>query len=209
MAEKEVDALLERMSKIATAVNAFKSETVQQAALAALVAAFEAGSAVRKPAAPPRDDSDVSGEPADQDGGDEANASGKSGKVRRRAKTSSGASSSVIVPVRDLDLRPNGVESFDEFIAKKRPRDNQEKYAVAVYYLEQIAAINPVTLGHLAAVFKQTAGWRESGNIASGVPVTAKRKNTINPVDLNDLKTTPHGRNFVEHDIPHMAAKKA
>jgi len=209
MAEQEVDALLARMPQIAEAVNAFKSESVQQAALTALVAAFEAGSAIRKPSASPRGDSEAPVDSADEAGGEEAAATGKSGKVRRRAKASNSASSSVVVPVRDLDLRPKGVESFDEFIAKKQPRDNQEKYAVTVYYLEQIAAINPITLGHLAAVFKQTAGWRESGNIASGVRVTAKRKNTINPADFNDLKTTPHGRNFVEHDLPHKTATKA
>jgi len=208
MAEQEVDALLERMPKIATAVNAFKSESVQQAALAAVVAAFEVGVTTRKPAAPLAPDSDVSDEQSDGKNGREDGSAAKS-RGRRRTKAVGSALSSAVVPVRDLDLRPKGAESFDEFIAKKQPRDNQEKYAVAVYYLEQVAAISPITLGHIAAVFKQTSGWRESGNVASGVRVTAKRKNTINTVDLNDLKTTPHGRNFVEHDLPPKTAKKA
>jgi hypothetical protein len=41
MAQEDLDALLSRMDAIAKAVNAFTSETVQQEAFSALVAAFE------------------------------------------------------------------------------------------------------------------------------------------------------------------------
>jgi len=37
--------------------------------------------------------------------------------------------------------------------------------------------------------------------------MTAHRKNWIDTADLDDLKTTPHGRNFVEHDLPRKKAE--
>ena len=46
MAQEDLDVLLSRMDGIAKAVNAFTSESVQQEAFAALVAAFELGRGV-------------------------------------------------------------------------------------------------------------------------------------------------------------------
>lgn len=205
MAEKEVDALLERMSKIATAVNAFKSESVQQAALAALVSAFETGAVHRQKSVP------AAAERLDEvEAVDEGNGVAAPTKRRRRAKGSGsvGASTEKIQPVRDLDLRPKGRESFDDFIATKQPHDNQEKFTVAIFYLEQIAKISPITLGHVGAVFRQTKGWREPGNLRSGVRMTAHRKNWLDTSDMTNLRTTAHGRNFVEHDLPAQPKKK-
>lgn len=211
MAEEDVDALLARMSQMAEAVNAFKSEEVQQAALAALIAAFESGGSAKKShrdAADLKPRSTVADESAFAGSGEgEDQAPDTASRRKRRPRTSNGAKSS-IQPVRDLNLRPVDKESFDAFVEKKQPRDNQERFAVALYYLEEVAQVAPVTVAHIAAVFKQTSGWREPGNLVSGLKMTGHRKNTINTSDLNDLRTTPHGRNFVEHDLPHKSAKK-
>lgn len=203
MAEQEVDALLERMTKIATAVNAFKSETVQQAALAALVTAFEQGT-VHRPkstanAAPP--------EGAER--GVDVDTASTTSKRRRPAKTSSASGANEKVQaVRDLDLRPKGVQSFDDFAAEKKPRDNQERFVLAIYWLEQVAKVSPITLGHVSATFKQTSGWREPGNVRVGVRMTAHRKNWLETSDMTNLRTTSHGRNFVGHDMPVLSKKK-
>ncbi|WP_294289088.1 hypothetical protein [uncultured Sphingomonas sp.] len=198
MAVEELTALLSHMDEIANAVNRFESEEVQKSAFAALVAAFEGVQGPRPSKAPSSAEAPPSDEISDKS--DDTQSDSVPKKRRRKINGSSGRSS--VVPVRDLDLRPTGKTAFVDFIAEKKPKDNQERYAVAVYYLEHILELQPVTSGHVAAVFKQTAHWRESGNISSGLRVTARRKNTINTSDLNDLHTTPHGRNFIEHDLP-------
>ena len=201
MAEQEMDALLERMAKIAAAVNAFKSETVQQAAFAALVAAFDQGAAHRRK--PPEDAASPTN--AEQSAGTKAKS--KSPKGRRQAKSATGTGEK-LQAVRDLDLRPNGAQSFEDFVAEKQPRDNQEKFVITVYWLEQIAKVSPITLGHISAVFKQTNGWREPGNVRVGVQMTAHRKNWLDTSDMANLRTTSHGRNYVGHDMPAVAKKK-
>jgi len=140
MAEQEVDALLERMPKIAEAVNSFKSEAVQQAALSALIGAFEAKFIkVVSHNSPPRLDevssSAVITEGVEDVGGSEERTPVEGGAKKTR-RTKGGASYSPVQVVRDLNLRPNGSASFDEFVKQKNPSDNQEKFAVAVYYLE-------------------------------------------------------------------------
>ncbi|KGB58269.1 hypothetical protein [Sphingopyxis sp. LC363] len=205
MAEQDIDALLARMPKIATAVNAFKSESVQQAAFDALVLAFgitgdnlknAEESPIRQAKTPKQ--TQTTRQAADSE---------NSGRQKRKSRATAGNAGATIAPVKDLNLRPKGVESFDDFVAKKLPRDNQEKFTVAVYWLEEVAKISPVTLAHLAAVFKQTSGWREPRNLKAGVQMTGFRKNTIDTSDMNNLRTTPHGRNFVEHDLPSKPAK--
>lgn len=205
MAEQDIDALLERMPKIAAAVNAFESEGVQQSAFEALVAAFGVGSRNHQNSEHASNRRAKTPEPPPEQ--EEEDAAENQGRQKRKARATGGSTGTSIAPVKDLNLRPKDVESFDDFVAKKLPRDNQEKFAVAVYWLEEIAKINPITLPHLAAVFKQTSGWRESGNLRKGVQMTGFRKNTINTSDLNNLCTTPHGRNFVEHDLPAKSTK--
>ena len=207
MAAEEVDALLARMAQIAEAVNAFKSESVQAVALEALLVAFQDGRGHGKTVAK-TEMAQQSSAVADEQEEPEEKREGNGSRKRRRGKQT-GGSRGAVQPVRDLNLRPAGRESFDDFVAMKNPRDNQERFATAVYYLEEIAGIGPITLSHLAAVFKQTAGWREPGNLHHGVRMTAVRKNTIDTSDWENLRTTPHGRNFVEHDLPRKADKKS
>lgn len=206
MAGEELDALLGRMTQISSAVNAFKSESVQQAAFEALVSAFQHGVAAKAPMQPSTKKADTEEVLA----GTQSDAEVPAPKTKKRSKSKAtgGGTSGAVTPVRDLDLRPKGLQSFDDFIALKQPKDNQERFAVAVYYLEQIAGISGIGLGHMAAVFKQTAGWREPQNVRSGVQMTAHRKNTIDSSDFANLRTTPHGRNFVEHDLPAKSKAK-
>lgn len=202
MTEARLDALLNRIEKIAKAVNSFSSDAVQQRAFDTLIAAFDSDLAPSKSAPPPNAPTvpTADAQPAQT----EKKRGGGSSKKKRETP----AAKSAPKIIRDLNLRPAGKPSFDDFVAEKQPRDNQEKFLVAIYYLEQIAGIQPVSDAHVGTVFRMTGGWREPGNLGSGLRMTAHRKNTIDTSDLEDLKTTPHGRNFVEHDLPHQKKTK-
>jgi hypothetical protein len=44
--------------------------------------------------------------------------------------------------------------------------------------------------------------WREPSDLLAALRVTASRKGTIDTTNVDDLRTTPRGRDFVEHDLP-------
>lgn len=193
MAKDDFEALLGRMPEIAEAVNAFESESIQREALRTLVESFM-GSPAAAPAAP--------GQP--QGGNPEAIAKEKS----TRKKKSSGRSSAYAPKlIKTLDLNPKGRMSFREFVDEKQPKSNEDKYAVIVYYLQHELEISGITLDHIATTFRLTPEWKEPRNVQSGITTAASRKGTIDTRDYDDLRTTPHGRNFVEHELPPKKAK--
>jgi hypothetical protein len=208
MAEEELDALLARMPQIAEAVNAFSSETVQQEAFSALVEAFAGGtrSTKRKAAGA----SDLSSDthtvsevlPPVETPPAAGRSNGKSVPGKRR-----GGGGKSFKLVRDLDLKPAGKKSFAEFAAEKMPRSNEDKYAVVIYYFEQVLGMSGIGVDHVGTVFRLTPDWREPGDLHAGLKMAASRKGTINTANYSDLRTTPHGRNFVEHDLPSKKSK--
>jgi len=201
MAHEEFSSLLERMPEIAAAVNSFQSEEIQREAFQALVATFNATAGVggQRPLPP----SETTGQtPAPDPGGPTkpSDAPKKKSRSRRGPYTPK--------LVKDLDLAPAGKRSFSEFIAEKQPRSNEDKYAVIVYYLQHEAEVSAISFDHVATVFRLTPDWKEPKNVRSGVTTAASRKGTIDTADYNDLRTTPHGRNFVEHELPQTKGPK-
>ena len=192
MPEDEISQLLQYMPKIAEVVNAFSSEAVQQQAFDALIAAW-AGAEMPGQGLGRTEESVKSGEK-----GKEGSPTTRAERGARKRKAPSTSSSAV----KDLDLRPAGKTSFDDFVAEKQPKSNEDKYAVVVYWLEQIVGLSPITAEHVGAVFRLTKAWKEPTSVRTGLSVVGVRKGTIDTSDMNSLATTPTGRNFVEHDLP-------
>jgi hypothetical protein len=199
MAEKEFGDLLKRMGEIAKAVNAFTSEAVQGEAFATLVSALNdqhddggpgRATDVGNPSAPPA-----------------TKVAGAAAKVRNGKRENSGASKATKID-RDLDLHPSGKQSFADFIAEKQPSSNQDKFAVIVYYLEQILEHPRVSVSQIHTVFRLTSGWREPTDLEGALRVAATRKATIDTADLENITTTAQGRNFVQHDLPPKSGRK-
>jgi hypothetical protein len=109
--------------------------------------------------------------------------------------------------VKDLDLNPNNKQSFDDFIKEKEPKSNEDKYPAVTYYLSEILEVGKVTIDHIGTVFRLTKSWKEPTDLAAGLRVASSRKGTIDTSSYDDIKVTPAGRNFVEHDLP--ATKKS
>lgn len=199
MARQEFDKLLESMPEIADVVNSFHSETVQKEAFTSLLSAFWGNSTM---STGPGDTSTHDEERATVEAGGETDASPSKRSAGRRKKERYEPKF-----IRDLDLTPPDKKSFRDFIDEKRPKTNEEKYVVTVYYLQYELGLNAVTLDHVASVFRLTPGWKEPANIRSGITTTSSRKGTIDTASFSDLKTTPHGRNFVEFQLPHKGKK--
>jgi hypothetical protein len=199
MADADFDGLLKRMPEIAQVVNAFQSEAVQREAFLSLVEALSGRPHIthRHPPEPEHRKEAPVEEPVRTRNTDAQGSEAKRNGRRRRESIRPAPKL-----IRDLDLSPSGKKSFQHFIEEKRPKSNEDKYAVIVYYLQHELELNPVKLDHIFSVFRLTPGWKEPANILSGITTAASRKSTIDTGDLDDLKTTPQGRNFVEHELP-------
>lgn len=211
MSTEDLDALLERMPKIAEAVNAFNSETVQQEAFVSLVAAFNGKTARRLSEALPNVKAIVEDEPTlPTDSVFENDVAANGGSQQKRTRKKSNGSKSDWTMVKGLDLFPEGKKSFEDFIAEKQPSSNQDRFPVIIYYLSETLGISPVTKNEVGTVFRLMApsGWQEPTNLTTGLQMAAHRKATIDSSSMDDLKITPTGRNFVLHKLPPKAATK-
>jgi hypothetical protein len=202
MAQDDLDALLARMDAIAKAANAFSSETLQKEAFAAMIAAFEGRrlTAQQDPAphVPPEPHRSEPVHPEATDTQQHIPAGEKAAKTKKPSKDVRFEWKMV----KDLDLHPKGKPSFDEFVEDKKPSSNEDKYVVVVYYLKEILGTQSATIHQVGTVFRLMKTWKVPTDVANGLRVAAYRKGTLDTTNYEDIKLTPAGLNFVEHDLP-------
>jgi len=202
MALDDLDALLARMDAMAKAANAFTSEAVQKDAFAAMIAVFEGKrhSVLHKspphssPEPQPAEPAGISTTPIQPLARDRERAA----KAKSVSKDSRGGWK----VVKDLNLHPEGKQSFEAFLEEKKPSSNEDKYAAIVYYLKEIIGTPTVTIHQVGTIFRMMKAWKEPTQLAHGLKVVASRNNTLDTKNLEAIDITPHGRNFVEHDLP-------
>jgi hypothetical protein len=182
------DSLLAEMPRIAEAVKVFP-EALQAQAFDALMAELKDRNA-------PIKTSETGGRKSTRRraGRTRAKAPGEDRKSTRRRATSPSA-------VRDLDLAPTGETSLKDFVAEKQPKTNHDKNVVSVYYLAEVLKVHGVAVDHVFTCYKDMR-WREPGNLANSLALTANRKRFLDTASLDDIKLTPAGRNHVDHDLP-------
>jgi hypothetical protein len=207
------DQLLSAMPRIVEVVNRFSSEENQRVALRALVRAFgvPAEPPVRGEAAEPS--LSIVPPPADGQAAGHDNREavldapvGAAATGRRRTRKSAAKKS--WSRARDLNFRPAGKPSLRDFAAEKDPASNFEKNVVAVYYLEEVLALDAIDVGHVLAVYTE-CGWRSPSDPENSLLVTASRKNWLETSDMKAIRLAYQGRNTVEYDLPRASAKKS
>ena len=193
MGQHSIDFLLTRMPEIATAVNAFSSETIQKQAFSALLSALSDDHPGLKRLAP---ESPLATEISQQ---------------LRLPEPQNDETGPAGIPStqREAFAPAAGKLSFNDFIAWKRPSDNQSRFAVAVYWLKEHAGALTISSEDLRQLFGATKDWREPRNLNSALSVCASRKSTIDASKRSDIKLTPKGRHFVENELPRLTRKRA
>jgi hypothetical protein len=141
-----------------------------------------------------------------EQGGDNKKSKTTKAKVAKKTKTSSKNKSSTPTLIKDLNLNASGKKSLKAFVEEKQPNDNQEKCTVAVYYLRHELELESISIDHIFTCYKNV-GWRV-GNLYNIVRLTASRKGWLDTSNSNDIKTTPHGENLVELDLPKKSKAK-
>jgi hypothetical protein len=124
-------------------------------------------------------------------------------KGKFKAKASSAASPSI---VRDLNLKPKGRVSFDQFAVQKKPGSNQHKCVVAVYYLRHELGLSLIAVDHVYTCFKHMQ-WRVPSRLANTMAYVSSVHGWLDTRNMGDIKLTTIGENLVEHDLPRSSKK--
>ena len=202
------DRLLAAMPRIADAVNAFTSEKNQRAALYALVSAMGVaprGPSVAGAAAVSITTPDLVERPVEGDVAGVADEVASPVAVAGRKRRSS---TRKWEPVRDIDFRPEGKVSLRDLVAEKQPASIDQKNIIAVWWLEQIAGLAEIGVGHVMAAYKECS-WREPAHPDNALQVTASRAHWLDTKNMKAIVTTPSGRNVVQFDMPLKKDKAA
>jgi hypothetical protein len=102
--------------------------------------------------------------------------------------------------LKDLDLKPKGRPSFADVAAAKKPISHYERCLVAVHYLTNAAEVSPVSVDHVYTCFK-VMGWRLPADLRNAMQVAASTKGWLDTSNMNDIRVTVHGDNYLEHDL--------
>lgn len=116
-------------------------------------------------------------------------------------------SSDTLIILKELDLRAKGKKSFSEFFEEKRPSASNEFNSVAVYYLAEILELTGITPNHVYTCYKE-ATQRLPVAFVQSLRDTAIKNGYIDTADINNIKISIRGKNFVEHDLPKKKTKK-
>lgn len=124
---------------------------------------------------------------------------GDKAKAKRRA--------GITAVAKDMSLRPKGKTPFVEFAAEKDPRNHQEKQAVAVAWMKEEAGVAAITIAHVNACYVG-ANWPRPTDLENSLQQTASKKGWLDTGDMDDIKLSVPGEDFVRHDLPKAAKKK-
>jgi hypothetical protein len=100
--------------------------------------------------------------------------------------------------IKDLDLKN---PSLRDFYTEKSPRTFFERNAVFVYYLQRLKETQEITPDHIFTCYKEVKE-RVPGAFYQSILDTRVKKGWLDTTDMNDIKVTTVGENFVEHDLP-------
>src|SRR5205823_2576602 len=128
-------------------------------------------------------------------------------KKSSNRKASSQPKSQPISLSKDLNLKPKGNQSFDEFVQIKDPKSLYEKCTIAVYYLRTELSITGVSASHVYTCFKHMK-WKLPADLGNTLSYTASQHGWLDTSNMQDLNVTAMGENLVEHDLPKKSKKK-
>lgn len=141
---------------------------------------------------------DVSGEIDEEGDLDEEHAPQAARKPRGAGKRIDRNAGLNLVP--DLDFRPNGKPALKVFVEEKGPKNDLETALAAVYYLQHEMGITKISVSHVLTAFKEV-GKAIPVDLRQTVRNIKKSKMWLNFTDLDDIRTTTQGDNFVEHEM--------
>jgi hypothetical protein len=102
--------------------------------------------------------------------------------------------------VPDLNFRPNGKEALKEFVDAKSPKNDVEVTLTTVYYMQHVMALSKIGPAHVMTAFRE-AGKSIPVDVRQTIRNVKKSRMWLNFTDIEDVRTTTQGDNFVEHEM--------
>lgn len=102
--------------------------------------------------------------------------------------------------VPDLNFRPNGHKSLKEFVEQKAPKNDIEAALAMVYFMQHRMSVSRIGSNHVLTAFKEV-GKPIPADLRQTIRNVKKSKMWLNFADLDDVRTTTQGDNFVEHEM--------
>ncbi|TXK18449.1 hypothetical protein [Homoserinibacter sp. GY 40078] len=180
MSESDFDLRVERVRKAAEVIGGLPSKALQAEAFRYLLGDVPATSPAPEVRVP-------------SEGGEAPPAS------QKRARSSS-ATKTAITQDRDLNLFPEGKTSFKDFAATKSPSNNNERYAVAVYWLREVAQVGEATVAQVVSCYRNV-GWALPTDVANAASQAVKAT-YLSSGKADDLKLSSTGINLVDTTLP-------
>jgi hypothetical protein len=123
-------------------------------------------------------------------------------KQDKEKKRKGGKSLEVNKILPDLNLAAQGdIPSLVDFFAQKNPSSAMESNAVFVYYLKHLRKMELVGRDHIYTCYK-TVEKRVPERLYQSLIDTRNTKGYIKTDNMNDLKISTIGENFVEKSLP-------
>ncbi len=101
----------------------------------------------------------------------------------------------------DLDLRTAGIQSLEDFVAEKQPKNQRQKSTVVVYYLQRTMGLSGITVDEVYTAY-QAMSWPKPTNFANHLQQVKSAEGWIDTANMADIKVTIPGENFVEYKLP-------
>jgi|SRR5580704_2346679 hypothetical protein len=119
-------------------------------------------------------------------------------KPRGSGKKSDRNAGLALVP--NLNFWPDGKQSFKQFVDEKAPKNDVEAVLAAVYYMQHLMILDKVGPGHVMTAFKE-AGKAIPVDLRQTIRNIKNSRIWINFTDIESIRTTTQGDNFVEHEM--------
>lgn len=102
--------------------------------------------------------------------------------------------------VPDLNFRPSDKPNLKTFVDEKDPKNDLETVIVTLHYMQHTMALTKMGPAHVMTAFKE---------IGKAIPIDLKQtirnikksKMWLNFADIEDLRMTTQGDNYVEHEL--------
>lgn len=102
--------------------------------------------------------------------------------------------------VPELDLVQKGGTSLRDFFSQKGPGTAEEQVLVCAYYMTHHAKVSPMGPGHILTCFTHL-GERRPLDLRQTIRNVARKRGWLGCADMNDLKVTTEGDNYVQHEL--------
>jgi hypothetical protein len=102
--------------------------------------------------------------------------------------------------VPDLDFRPRGQLPLKEFVDEKNPKNDLETTLLVVYYMQKFMNLSKIGPEHVMTAFKK-AGKPIPADVKQTIRNVKKTKIWLNFSDIEDVRTTTQGENFIDHEM--------